>query len=421
MNQNDSITLFPSTLNGEINVPTSKSLTHRALICAALSRGKSTITNVVFSEDILATLNAIEQLGAKYVKSDTSVTIKGVKALKAPQKPLDCNESGSTLRFLIPIVSLSNKEVVLTGKPSLLSRPQTVYETLFNEDNIPFKHTSESIVVNGSIKAREYYIDGTISSQFFTGLMFSLPLLEEDSHIHIKGPLESKGYIDLTIDILNHFGVTINEISGGYHIPGKQTYQATDYEVEGDYSQAAFFLVGGILSGSVAVTNLHHESLQGDRAIIDIIKQMKGRLMYLENGFNTTKSQTYSTKIDVSDCPDLGPIVALLAALSKGTTKIVNAGRLRLKESDRIHSTCTTLEKLGATIKTDGDDIIIHGKNTLEGGVTLDSFNDHRIAMMIAIAATVTKKPVTLTRPFSVNKSYPHFFQDYTSLGGSFH
>ena len=416
MKQDSVVTLFPTAIKGTVNVPSSKSLTHRAILCASLARGKSTISNIVFSEDINATLSAIEQLGAKVERSASSVTIKGVKSIKAPNSPVDCNESGSTLRFLIPLLSLSGKKVTLTGKQSLLQRPQSVYEELFKEDDIFFSHTQDEIVVNGSVKARRYYIDGTISSQFFTGLMLALPLLKDDSYIYIKGGLESKGYIDLTMDILEQYGVVIDEIENGYFIEGNQSYKPFDYTVEGDYSQAAFFLVGGILNGTVTLTNLSHESLQGDREIIEIIKRMKGKLIYTENGFIAKQSDTYGTKIDVSNCPDLGPIVALLGALSKGTTTIQGTSRLRIKESDRIESTVKTLKALGATIKTVKDDIVIYGKSQLDGG-TVDSFNDHRIAMMASIASTVCENPVTITQASAINKSYPHFYKDLRSLG----
>ncbi len=411
------VEVFPSILEGQLLVPTSKSLTHRALICAALAKGKSTIHNVVFSEDIQATMQALSQIGAKFDIENDTVYVKGVKSIKAPTNPVNCNESGSTLRFLIPILSLSNKPVEFVGKPGLLKRPQSVYENIFKEDNIFFTHNLEKIVVNGSIKAKKYIIDGSISSQFFTGLLFALPLLQEDSIITIEGTLESKGYIDLTVDILAHFGIDIQELENGYFIEGKQSYEPNEYTVEGDYSQAAFFLVAGIINGSINIENLSHESLQGDREIIEIIKRMKGRIIFTENGFTATKSETSGTTIDISNCPDLGPIVALLGCVSKGTTTITNAARLRLKESDRIESTVQTLLSLGANIKTNDDDIIIYGKQKLSGGV-VDSHKDHRIAMMATIASLRCENPVVITGANAVNKSYPHFFEDFVLLGG---
>ncbi len=418
MNNNDSVKLFPTSLRGEYKTPPSKSMTHRALICSALANGKSVISNIVLSEDIKATIDALRGLGAKFDIEGDTIYVTGIKKLKAPTKEIFCNESGSTLRFMIPICSLTNKEVTFTGAESLIKRPQSVYEKIFKDDNISYTKTTNKIVVNGSIKAREYVLDGSVSSQFFTGLMFSLPLLEENSYIYFENTLESESYIDLTVEMLEFYGVEVQKLTNGYFIEGNQSYKPRNYRVEGDYSQAAFFLVGGVLSGAVKSKDLNHESLQGDKAILDIIKQVKGVVIYDESGYTTMKSQTYGTVVDISNCPDLGPIIALLLVLSKGKSKIVNAHRLRLKESDRIESTVTTLTKLGADIFVENNDIIINGKDSLNGGVSLDSYNDHRIAMMVSIAATVCKEPVELTNPYAINKSYPDFYRDYISLGG---
>lgn len=412
------IELFPSTLKGHIKAPPSKSLSHRALICASLAKGQSTITNIVYSEDILATIGALELLGAKFEKHKDKLIIKGIRKIKAPNEAINCNESGSTLRFLIPLFSLSNKKISFTGKASLIKRPQSVYQEIFKQDNNLFKVINNKIQVNGSVTAGEYLLKGDVSSQFFTGLMFALPLLKENSTILVDGNLESKGYIDLTIQILEEFGIDVLEIENGYFIKGNQRYTPSNYKVEGDYSQAAFFLVGGVLNGLINVTDLEHESLQGDKAIIEVIKAMKGKVIYTENGYITESTPTSGTIVDLSNYPDLGPIIALLGSLSKGKTKIINAGRLRIKESDRIESTVKTLIALGANISSTKDEIIIHGKDTLKGGVTLDSYNDHRIAMMISIAASLSKEKVILTNANAVNKSYPNFFEDFKSVGG---
>jgi 3-phosphoshikimate 1-carboxyvinyltransferase len=410
--------LFPSILNGEIKAPPSKSLSHRALICAALAKGQSIITNIAYSEDILATISALELMGAKFDKHDDRLIVQGTRRIKAPHKAINCNESGSTLRFLIPIFSLSGKKISFTGNSSLINRPQSIYKKIFEEDNNTFELKDNKIVVNGSVTARKYILKGDVSSQFFTGLMFSLPLLKEDSIISIEGTLESKGYIDLTIRTLEEFGIEILELENGYFIKGNQSYEPTSFNIEGDYSQAAFFLVGGILNGRIKVTDLEHESFQGDKAIIDVIKSMKGKIILTENGFITDSSSTYGTTVDLSDFPDLGPIIALLGCLSEGKTRIINASRLRIKESDRIESTVRTLKALGANISSTKDEIIIKGKSTLKGGVTVDSYNDHRIAMMVSIAASISEEQVTLTNANAVNKSYPNFFEHYKSVGG---
>ena len=418
MSSKGDIELFPSILNGEVKAPPSKSLSHRALICASLAKGQSIITNIAYSNDVLATINSLELLGAKFDKQEDRLIIKGAKRIKAPNCAINCNESGSTLRFLIPIFSLTGKKIQFTGSPSLIKRPQSIYEDIFKQDGNIFKVDNGVITVNGSVKAREYVLKGNISSQFFTGLMFSLPLLKEDSKIVIEGKLESKGYIDLTIKTLEEFGVKILELKDGYFIKGNQSYTPRTFDIEGDYSQAAFFLVGGILNGFIKVSDLEHDSFQGDKAITDVIKAMKGKIIYMENGFITESSSTIGTTIDLSDFPDLGPIIALLASLSEGKTTITNAGRLRIKESDRIESTVINLKKLGANISSTKDEIIIRGKTSLKGGVTVDSYNDHRIAMMVSIAASVSKENVILTNANAVNKSYPNFFEDYLTVGG---
>lgn len=416
----ETITLIPSTLNGTVKAPPSKSLSHRALICAALSKGESRINNIVYSEDINATIGALESIGVQFDIHPKHLIVKGVKRIKLRNKEVFCNESGSTIRFLIPLLSLTNKEVYFTGAESLLKRPQTIYEEIFKTDDNTFIVEKDKIVVNGSIKARDYFIKGDVSSQFFSGLMFALPLLEEDSTIYIDGTLESKSYIDLTISTLEYFGIEVKELKNGYFIKGNQSYESKDYNIEGDYSNGAFFLVAGTFNDRLQVKDLDHDSKQGDLAIIDIIQAMKGKVVFTENGYITELSQTKSTIIDINDCPDLGPIVALLASLSSGTTKIINAQRLRIKESDRIKSTVDTLTALGANIISENDEIIVKGQKTLDGGVTVDSFNDHRIAMMVAIASTKCKKEVTLTTADAVNKSYPHFFEDFKHVGGKY-
>ncbi len=418
MNKKLDLMLFPSILKGELKAPPSKSLSHRALICAALAKGESVITNIVYSDDVLATMNALELMGAKFEKYNEKLIVHGTRRIKAPHNPINCNESGSTLRFLIPVFSLSGKKISFTGNPSLIKRPQSIYKKIFIEDKNTFELKNNKIMVNGSVTAREYILKGDVSSQFFTGLMFSLPLLKEDSTISIDGQLESKGYIDLTIKTLEEFGVEIVELENGYFIKGNQSYEPTNFNIEGDYSQGAFFLVSGVLNGRIKVSDLEHESFQGDKAIIDVIKSMKGKVIFMENGFITEPSSTTGTTIDLSDFPDLGPIIALLGCLSIGKTRIINASRLRIKESDRIDSTVRTLKKLGANISSTKDEITIKGRRTLKGGVTVDSHNDHRIAMMVSIAAALSEEQVILTNANAVSKSYPNFFEDYKSVGG---
>jgi len=412
------VKVFPTKLNGTVNAPSSKSLTHRALICAALSKGESVIRNVTFSEDIKATMNALEHIGAKFTIKNNRITVTGVRFPHLKHDTIDCNESGSTLRFLIPVFSLTNKKVQFVGKETLLKRPLTVYNNVFKQSKAVFEIEKNVATVNGSIKPGEYIIDGSISSQFISGLLFSLPLLTESSTIVINGVFESKSYVDLTISMLNQFGISIEYTENGFFIKGNQTYEHKDITIEGDYSQAAFHLVAGVIGGKVHVQNLTHDSLQGDREIIDIIQRMDGKVVFTENGFVTEQSSTNGEIIDLSNIPDLGPIICLLASLSKGTTKIKNIERLRIKESDRVASTIETLTALGANIKEENGQIIIYGKKSLVGGVTVDSYNDHRIAMMLSVAALRCENPITITNANAINKSYPAFFEDYKQLKG---
>ncbi|MFK5883785.1 MAG: 3-phosphoshikimate 1-carboxyvinyltransferase [Candidatus Izemoplasma sp.] len=420
MSLNSTIKLFPSTLNGEVSAPPSKSISHRAIIAASLSYGKSVISNLLFSDDVNATIESMKELGVKFTKEADKLTIVGPKHLKYSHNEVNCNESGSTLRFLIPIFSLTNEKITFTGKDSLIKRPQTIYEDIFKSDGNILDITKSKIVVNGSIKARKYFIDGKVSSQFISGLMFSLPLLKSDSEIIFTSPIESIGYIDLTIDVLKSFGVIIKRLDNGYLIRGNQHYTPQDYTIDGDYSQSAFFLVGGLISERIKINNLSTTSLQGDKEIISYIHSMNGNLKSMVNGFITRNSDTEGITIDISQTPDLAPPIALLAALSKGTTKIVNASRLRIKESDRIKSIVQTLKKLGADIKEVDDSIIIQGIPMFEGGVTVDSFNDHRIAMMVSIASSRSKNEIILTQANAVSKSYPTFYDDFKSIGGNY-
>lgn len=408
-------------LEGEINIPPSKSLSHRAIICAALSREESNIDNIVFSDDIHATCEAMRKLGASIEKtSENSLKIKGSFPLKLKEEEIDCKESGSTLRFLIPISLLAEGKATFKGRGKLVSRPLESYYNIFDEQGIRYKNNDGNLPLEleGNISSGEFKLEGDISSQFITGLMFTLPLLNGDSKIIMTSELESKGYVDLTIDILDKFGVkVINNEYKEFIIKGGQEYKAYDYKVEGDFSQAAFWLVGGILGEKIECRDLDPKSLQGDKAILHLIKEMGGNLNLEGSSFIAKKSSTKGIIIDASEWPDIVPILTVLAALSQGETKIINAARLRIKESDRLKAISTELNKLGADVQELEDGLIIRGKKNLTGG-TVDSWNDHRIAMALAIASIKSKGEITITNSDVVKKSYPHFWEDFKSLGG---
>lgn len=415
------IRIIPSPLKGDIKIPPSKSLAHRAVICAGLSEGISNIDNIIFSEDIKATTMGMESFGIEVNRKDESININGKSKLSLVNSIINCNESGSTLRFLIPLALLTGEEINFEGRGKLVSRPLDVYYEMFKNQNIHYENNNGQLPlkVKGALKPGTFYVKGNISSQFITGLMFALPLLEGDSKIIVTTELESKGYVDLTIDCMESFGVKIeNKNYKEFYIKGNQKYINRDYRVEGDFSQAAFWIIAGILGANIKCKDLNLNSLQGDRIILDIVKEMGANIKISEDTIEVCESQTKGIVIDASECPDLVPILSVLGALSEGTTKIINAERVRIKECDRLKAMQTELSKVGADIEETKDGLIIRGKSSLKGG-TVDSWNDHRIAMAMAVASIKCQEPIIITNSNAVTKSYPEFWKDFKMLGGN--
>lgn len=420
------IKISPRKLSGEVIVPPSKSMAHRAVICAALADGVSTIGNIDLSDDIVATMEAMKSLGAKIEqKDDKSFIIDGRGVFKENSneiKIIDCNESGSTLRFLVPISIAKQNKIKFIGRGNLGKRPLDIYYNIFDKQGIEYKYEEGvlNLEVEGKLNGDEFIIPGNISSQFITGLMFTLPLLDTDSKIIISTELESKGYIDLTLSMLERFGIDIiNHNYKEFVIKGNQKYEPFDYDVEGDYSQGAFYLAASILKNDVISKNLDLDSLQGDKEVIKILENMNGRLFIENKGLTVFNCGLKSTVIDGSSCPDIIPILTVVASVAEGQTKIINAGRLRIKECDRLNAITTELNKLGANIIELEDGLIINGVKSLKGGEVF-SHDDHRIAMSLAIASTVCEEEVILENPACVSKSYPGFWKDFKSLGGEF-
>lgn len=414
-----------SKLKGVVKVPPSKSMAHRAIICAALGDGVSTIENIDYSDDIIATINGMVTLGASIEKEEDSVTIVGAfneKNKRSTVRVIDCNESGSTLRFLVPVSLLFNGMTKFVGKGNLGKRPLDTYYDIFKKQGIKFNTANNelNLIVKGVLKSGEFILPGNISSQFITGLLLTLPLLEGDSKIIISTELESKGYVDLTLACMKDFGISIeNNNYKEFIIKGNQGYVSRNYRVEGDYSQGAFYLCADALGSEVKVKDLRRDSLQGDKEVIDILERMGAKFNFEDNLKCNVEEGLISTLIDGSQCPDIIPVISLVAALSRGTTEIVNVGRLRIKECDRLKAVATELNKLGAKIEEIKEGLVIHGVQELEGGVEVWSWKDHRIAMTLAIAATRCKKPIIIKDYNCVAKSYPGFFDDYTMLGGA--
>lgn len=414
------ITITPSPLTGDICVPTSKSVSHRAVICAALAQGTSTLSGILVSDDLVATIQAMEAFGAIIRQEEGKLIITGTDCTKPVQHIIDSNESGSTLRFLIPL-GLNDHPMTFTGKGRLVERPLHDYFHILDEQHIPYETTNGHLplTLTGTLKPGTFHLRGDVSSQFVSGLLFALPRLAGDSTIVITTEMESKGYIDLTLSMLARFGIKITHTNNyrNFTIPGNQQYRSTDYQAEGDYSQVAFWLVAGTIGAPIRCKGLNFDSLQGDRVIIPIIQKMGGHLQLEENSLLAHPAETNGIVIDASQCPDLVPVLTVLAAVSEGTTQIINAGRLRIKESDRLHAMTQELTKIGADITEHEDSLTINGLAHLTGG-TVDSWDDHRIAMALGIASIKCRQPLTITRSECVSKSYPDFWQDLQMLGG---
>lgn len=408
-------------LGGRVKVPSSKSFCHRSIICASLAQGKSEIRNICFSKDIIATIGAMKILGAEIEVNEDAAVIYGTGDLILKKEIIFCGESGSTLRFLIPLAASLDQKVILTGEGKLVERPLDVYYKIFEEQNIYYKNSNGKLPleINGKLKPGNYRIRGDISSQFITGLLFSLPLLREDSEIELTTRLESRPYIDMTLDILKKFNIDIDNIDyKKFIVHGNQKYKSGDYIVEGDFSQAAFLLAIGILGNGVVCEGLDIGSSQGDKVIIELMKKM-GAVIEADNGNIVSKaSGTRGITVDASQCPDLVPSLAALASVSSGTTRILNAGRLRIKESDRLAAISSQLNKIGADVEEKTDGLVIKGRQMLEGGEVY-SFNDHRIAMALAEISSRCKNKLIIHDADCVGKSYPGFWDDFRSLGGN--
>lgn len=415
----------PGRLCGTAAVPPSKSAAHRAVLCAALAAGTSHIGNLEFSQDILATLGAVQQLGAKVERGEHDLTITGrggAEGFPTVTRPVFCNESGSTLRFLIPVFSLTAQKVRFTGAGRLMERPQEIYAQLFERQGLRFEQNAQGITIFGRLCPGAFTLPGNVSSQFISGLLFAAPLMEADSTIEVRAPFESRSYVDLTVDAMQRFGVKVTARSrkdgtAVYKVAAPQRYTAADLTVEGDYSQAAFLAVLGSIVGDVSVSGLEPASRQGDKVILDILKRCGAKFEAKGGTVFFRRSLLKATEIDLADCPDLGPVLIALGCFCNGATVIRHAGRLRIKESDRIASMQEELAKMGGCVQADGDTVTVTGGALHKPQVPLAGHNDHRVVMSMAVAALAAGVPVTIEGANAVNKSWPGFFEVLKNLG----
>ena len=414
----------PARIGGTVSAPPSKSMAHRAVLCSALAKGTSHIENLEFSKDISATLAAAGQLCARVESGPADVLVEGLGHFRPVFGPVDCCESGSTLRFLIPLASLTGQSITFVGRGRLMERPQSVYETLYREQNLHFEQANGQLTVAGSLRSGEYTLAGNVSSQFISGLLFALPLLAGDSTLHLIPPVESRSYIEMTRAAQAAFGVTSHWLDDTtLCIPGGQQYHPRDYIVEGDYSQAAFLAVLGAVKGGITLTGLAAETLQGDAAILDILRRCGAKFTQTEAGLVFEQAPLHGVDIDLADCPDLGPVLMVLGLLCEGTTVIRNAERLRIKESDRIAAMEAELRACGGVLSSEGGTITVQGcKPRLHAPETpLSGHNDHRVVMSLTVLALAADIPLAINEAEAVQKSWPHFFDALKPLGVEVH
>lgn len=390
-----------SKASGFMTAPPSKSMAHRHLICAALSEGTSVISNIDLSEDIRATLGCLDQLGASAQTEGSRITVHGC-GLKVTERPLcifNCNESGSTLRFFVPLAMLSDQAATFVGSRTLMSRPLSVYEDICREQGICLESVGGNWEVEGKLMPGTFTIPGNISSQFVTGLLFALPLLRGNSRIVITGNVESRPYIDMTLQILGKFGINVRWSDGNtLEVPGFQTYKACDSTVEGDFSNAAFFQALNVLGGDIEISGLDPRSRQGDKVCFEYLERLKGGC----------------PELDISDCPDLGPVLMAVAAALNGAV-FTGTRRLAIKESNRGVAMCEELAKFGVKTHMEENSIAVFKGNLHEPSEVLLGHNDHRIVMALVTLLTVTGGRIEGVR--AVKKSLPDYFRRLSGLG----
>lgn len=392
------VNIEPSIAKGDVFVPPSKSMAHRALICAALSQGAS-IENIAYSKDISATLDCLKNMGAKVEQENNCVKIGGLDPFQIPEETwLYCNESGSTLRFFIPLCMLSGTKIILSGSERLLERPLTIYEDICREKNIFFEKNKDSVTVCGKLTSGNYFVPGDISSQFITGLLLALPLVEGNSVLTVTGKFESASYIDLTLNVMEKFGIEITREENVFYVKGGQQYRSTEYTVEGDCSNAAFLEGFNLLGGEVRVLGLERDTLQGDRVYKEMFDNLK-------NG---------SRQYELSDCPDLAPVMFAMAAYHGGA-EFQGTARLRIKESDRASAMAEELAKFGIAVEVFDNSVIVNKGELHAPQEVLYGHNDHRIVMALSLLCSVTGGSIEDAQ--AVTKSFPDFFERILELG----
>lgn len=413
------ITIAPGPRSGRVKIPASKSQAHRLLICAALAENETLISCDGLSADISATMACLNALGADISQQeDGRLHVRPISAVPSGLCHLPCGESGSTLRFLLPVCGALGAEAVFHMEGRLPQRPLAPLDRELISHGMTLRQEASLLYCSGRLEAGDYELPGDVSSQYISGLLMALPLASGESRLNISGSIESAAYITMTEDALALSGLKIERHDQSYRIPGGQRgHMPAELLVEGDFSNAAFFLCMGALSDKgLVVEGLDPASHQGDRAVLDILRAFGAEISERTGSFAVRRGKLRGLTIDAKPIPDLIPVLSVVASLADGETRIVNASRLRLKESDRLRSTRELLSALGADIRELDEGLVINGKAALSGG-SVDSCGDHRIAMAAAVAACGCEAPVRLSGSLAVGKSYPRFWDDLGALG----
>ena len=393
------VKIEPSIAKGKVFAPPSKSMAHRMLIAAGLSSGTSRVHNIELSEDIKSTLEILRALGAEYTLKDRVVMMRGIGGQDwGKTTELNCRESGSTLRFMIPIALVKQGRYEFVGAKRLLERPLGIYEDICMAQGIVFDKYETGLVLEGVLGSGHFRVSGAISSQFITGLLFALPMLKEDSVLELLPPIESKAYIEMTLEVLSTFGICVRREGNTFFIKGNQTYQAQDVIVEGDYSNAAFLDALNLIGGDVQVQGLEPHSLQGDQVYQNYYQKL----------------QEGTPRLDIAECPDLGPVLMGMAAALNGAV-LTGTKRLAIKESDRGTAMAEELKKFGISCDVKENEIAVFAGDLQKPTVPTDSHNDHRIAMTMALL--LSKTGGIITDAAAVKKSFPDFYQVMNDLG----
>ena len=408
------IKIIPSPLVGEVNIPPSKSAAHRALICASLAEGTSRVEPYCTSKDIKATAACLRCLGMKIEEDEKGYTVGRGETQK--NQTLNFNESGSTARFLLPVAAALGADITAVGEGRLPERPMEALTSLFRQHGVEASSDNLPITLSGKMTSGEFALPGNISSQYISGLMLAAPLLDGDAEIIPTTALESVGYIDMTIDAMKHQGVLVEETTKGWKISAEERYKPRDIKIEGDWSQAAFFMSAAAIGGDIKIRGLDFTSRQGDMAALDVFAAFGANISIEENTLHIRKGDLRGIEVNAADIPDMVPAIAATAAFAEGKTVIHSAERLRIKESDRIKTTIAALNALGIKTEERPDGMVIYGGKP-KGGI-IDGANDHRIVMAYSVAAAFSQGESEIAGAEAVNKSYPEFFEDLKKLGG---